>query len=72
MARAIFDVVSDIQARKERFRIDPPFATIVEIKAELEGVDDGSLHAMLDAEVLNGTLVRRRTINGYAYMIAEE
>lgn len=72
MARAIFDVVSDIQARKERFRIDPPFATIVEIKAELEGIDEGTLHAMLDAEVLNGIIVRRRTINGYAYGVSEE
>lgn len=70
--RTIYDVVSDIQAKKERFRIVPPFATFWEIKAELEGVDDGTLYAMLDAEMMNRTIVRRKIVNGYAFMVSEE
>ena len=73
MARTIYDVISDIQAKKERFRIVPPFVLFTEIKAEYGGtIDDGTLHVMLDAEVLNGLIVRRRTINGYAYGVSEE
>lgn len=68
----MFDVVSDIQARKERFRIKPAHATFREIKAELEGIDDGTLYALLDAEVEGGVLRRVRTINCYAYEVAEE
>ena len=73
MEKTVFDVVSDIQARKEREHIEPPYATYREIKREYGGtVDDGSLHAMLGAEVLNGILFQRRTINGYAYGVSEE
>ena len=68
----IFEVVSEIQAKKEQFRIVPPYALFAEVKAELGGIDDGTLYAMLDAEVLNGTIYRRRTINGYAYGVSEE
>lgn len=68
----VFDVVSDIQARKECFRITPAHATFREIKAELEGIDDGTLYAQLDAEVDRGLISRVRTINGYAYAVSEE
>lgn len=68
----VFDVVSDIQARKERFRIKPAHATFREIKAELDGIDDGALYALLDAEVDRGLISRVRTINGYAYEVSEE
>lgn len=68
----VYDVVSDIQARKERFRIAPAHATFSEIKAELKGIDAGALYALLDCEVDGGMLQRRRTINGYAYTISEE
>ena len=73
MERTIFEVVSDIQAKKERFHIDPLYATFQQIKAEYDGaIDDGTLYAMLDAELMNGIIVRRRTINGYAYCVSEE
>lgn len=68
----VFDVVSDIQARKERFRIKPAHATFREIKGELEGKTDGEIYALLDAEVDSGLLRRVRTINGYAYGVSEE
>lgn len=68
----IFEIVSDIQAKKEKYRIVPAHALFVEIKAEVERIDDGTLHALLDAEVMNGTIYQRRTINGYAYEVAEE
>ena len=72
MGRTIFEVVSDIQAKKEQFNIVPPYATFQQIKAEMEGVDDGTLHALLGAEVMNGTIFQRRTINGYSYGVSEE
>lgn len=72
MARTIFDAVSNIQARKEREGRVPPYATLAEMKRELEGVEDGEMYAMLDAELLNGMVIRRRTINGYSFQIAEE
>lgn len=50
----------------------PAHALFVEIKAELEGKTDGELYALLDAEVDSGLLRRVRTINGYAYCVAEE
>lgn len=68
----IFEVVSEIQAKKEQYRIVPAVAKFTEIKAELGGIDDGELYAMLDAEVDNGLIRRVRTINGYAYCVAEE
>ena len=68
----MFDVVSDIQARKEKFRIKPAHATFRDIKAELEGIEDGTLYALLDAEVDRGLIKRVRTINGYAYEVSEE
>ena len=70
--KTIYEAVSDIQAKKERYRIVPHFALLAEIKAEMDGIDEGTLHAMLDAEMLNGTIVRRRILNGYGFMIAEE
>lgn len=68
----IYEVVADIQAKKMRFRISPAHALFFEIKAELEGIDDGELYALLDAEVDNGLIRRVRTINCPAYEIAEE
>lgn len=68
----IFEVVSEIQAKKEQFRIVPAVAHFTEIKAELGGIDDGSLYAILDAEVDSGLLRRVRTLNGYSFQIAEE
>lgn len=71
MERTIYEVVSDIQARKEREKIVPAFAKFSEIK-EAMGKEEGTLYALLDAEVLNGIIVRRKTINGYAYCVSEE
>ena len=68
----IFEVVSEIQAKKEQYRIQPAVAKFTEIKAELEGIDDVTLYALLDAEVDCGLIRRVRTINGYAYCVAEE
>lgn len=68
----IFEIVSGIQAKKEEYRIVPAHALFVEIKAEVEGMTDGELYAFLDAEVDSGLLRRVRTINGYAYCVAEE
>ena len=75
MARAtinIYEVVSDIQAKKEAYRIRPSYATFRQIKAEFEHLDDGTLYEMLEAEVEKNMLVRHRHINGYAYSICEE
>lgn len=72
MGRTIYEIVADIQAKKEQYNIVPPYATFLQIKEEMSGVDDGTLYAMLDAEVLNGTIYQRRTINGYAYGVSEE
>lgn len=68
----IYEIVSGIQAKKERYRVQPAHALFSEIKAELEGIDDGKLYAMLDAEVDSGLLRRVRTLNGYAYEVEEE
>lgn len=68
----IYEVVADIQARKEKAQKQPAHAMFREIKAELGGMDDGTLHAILDAEVDSGLIRRVRTINGYAYCVAEE
>ena len=72
MERTIYEVVSDIQAKKEQFHIVPPYATFQQIKAEMGAIDDGTLHALLGAEVMNGIIFQRRTINGYAYGVSEE
>ena len=66
----IYEIVSAIQAKKEEYRIQPAVAKFTEIKAELEGITDGELYALLDAEVDSGLLRRVRTINGYAYCVA--
>lgn len=68
----IFEIVSGIQAKKEKYRIVPAHALFVEIKAELEGITDGELYALLDAEVDSRLLRKVRTINGYAYCVSEE
>lgn len=68
----IYEVVSAIQAKKEAYRIQPAVAKFLEIKAELEGMTDGELYALLDAEVDGGLISRVRTINGYAYCVSEE
>lgn len=68
----VYDVVSGIQAKKEQYRIVPAVAKFIEVKAEMEGITDGELYALLDAEVDGGLLRRVRTINGYAYEVAEE
>lgn len=75
MARAtinIYEIVSQVQAKKEQYRIVPAVAKFTEIKAELEGITDGELYALLDAEVDGGLIRRVRTINGYAYCVSEE
>lgn len=71
-SRTIYDVVSDIQSKKEQFRIQPAVAHFTEVKAELPGKTDGELYALLDAEVYGGLIRRIRTINGYAYCVSEE
>jgi hypothetical protein len=68
----IYEIVSQIQAKKEQFRIQPAVAHFTEIKAEVEGIEDGEIYALLDAEVDGGLIRRVRTINGYAYCVAEE
>lgn len=68
----IFEIVSQIQAKKEQYRIVPAHALFYEVKAEVEGITDGELYALLDAEVDSGLLRRVRTINGYAYCVSEE
>lgn len=68
----IYEVVSDIQASKERLQRHPAHATFREIKTEVGGMDDGTLHALLDAEVDSGLISRVRTLNGYAYCVSEE
>jgi hypothetical protein len=68
----VYDVVSGIQAKKEQYRIVPAVAKFTEVKAEMEGITDGELYALLDAEVDGGLLRRVRTINGYTYEVAEE
>lgn len=68
----IYEIVSQIQAKKEEYRIQPAVAKFTEIKAELGDIDDGELYALLDAEMGNGLIRRVRTINGYAYCVAEE
>ena len=68
----VFEVVSEIQTKKEKFRIQPSHALWREIKEAIGGIDDGELYALLDAEVDSRLLRRVRTINGYAYCVAEE
>lgn len=68
----IFEIVSGIQAKKEEYWIVPAHALFTEIKAELEGITNGELYALLDAEVDSGLIRRVRTINGYAYEVEEE
>jgi hypothetical protein len=70
--KSVYQIVADIQAKKEQFRVEPSHATFRQIKAELEGIDDGELYALLDAEVDSGLLRKVRTINGYAFCVAEE
>ena len=69
---SIYKAISDIQAQKERAQRHPAHATFRQIKAELPGITDGELYALLDAEVDGGLLRKVRTINGYAYCVAEE
>lgn len=71
-ARSIAPIVQEIQAQKEKAQKQPAHALFREIKAELEGITDGELYALLDAEVDSGRLRRVRTINGYAYCVSEE
>jgi len=71
-ATNIFEIVSEIQAKKEEYRIVPAHALFTEIKAELEGISDGELYALIDAEVDSGLLRRVRTMNSYAYCVSEE
>lgn len=68
----IYEIVSQIQAKKEQYRIVPAVAKFTEVKEELGNIEDGELYALLDAEVDSGLLRRVRTINGYAYEVAEE
>ena len=68
----VYEVVSAIQAKKEAFNVQPSHAMFREVKEAVEGVDDGELYALLDAEVDGGLIRRVRTINGYAYCVAEE
>lgn len=68
----IFEVVSEIQAKKEQFHIVPAVAKFTEVKEELPGKTDGEIYALLDAEVDGGLIRRVRTINGYAYGVSEE
>ncbi len=72
MERTIYEIIGAIQAKKEEYRIVPPYATFLEVKAELPGKTDGELYALLDAEVDCGTIVRHRTLQGYSYSINEE
>lgn len=68
----IYEVVAGIQAKKEAFRVQPAHVLFVEIKAEFDHIDDGELYALLDAEVDGGLIRRVRTINGSAYVVAED
>ena len=68
----IFEVVSEIQAKKEQFHIVPAVAKFIEVKEELGNIEDGELYALLDAEVDGGLIRRVRTRNGYAYCVSEE
>ena len=68
----IYEVVATIQAKKEQYCIIPAVAKFTEIKEELGNIEDGELYALLDAEVDGGLIRRVRTINGYAYCVAEE
>ena len=68
----IYEIVSQIQAKKEQFRIQPAVAHFTEVKVELPGIEDGEIYALLDAEVDGGLIRRVRTINGYAYCVSEE
>lgn len=68
----IFEVVSEIQAKKEQFHIVPAVAKFIEVKEELGNIEDGELYALLDAEIDGGLIRRVRTINGYAYCVAKE
>lgn len=69
--KSVYQIVADIQAKKEQFRVVPAHATFLQIKEELGGIDDGELYALLEAEVDSGLLRKVRTINGYAYCVAE-
>lgn len=68
----IYEVVSGIQAKKELYSVKPSHALFMEVKAQLEGIDDGELYALLDAEVDRGLIRRVRYVNGYAYEVTEE
>lgn len=72
MPTNIYAIVSDIQAEKEGAQREPAVATFREIKERLQGIDDGTLYALLDAEASNGLICKRRTINGVAYQVTEE
>ena len=68
----IYEIVSQIQAKKEQYRIVPAHATFREIKEEVEGIDDGTLHALIGSQESNGLIRRVRCLNGYAWVVAEE
>lgn len=68
----VYEVVSAIQAKKEALNVQPSHAMFREVKDAIGGIDDGELYAFLDAEVDGGLLRRVRTLNGYAYCVAEE
>lgn len=72
MGKSVKEIVKAIQAKKREYRIVPSYALFYEIKAGMQPVDDGELYALLDAEMMNGTIVRHRHINGYSYSISEE
>lgn len=68
----VYEVVSAIQAKKEALNVQPSHAMFRGVKEAIGGIDDGELYALLDAEVDGGLIRRVRTINGYAYCVAEE
>ena len=71
-SRTIYEVISDIQAKKEKLRIVPALATLTEIKRRFGNISDDRLNAMLEAEFMKGTITRHRTINSYAYSILKK
>jgi hypothetical protein len=68
----IYEVVGTIQAEIEGRHIVPALATFREVKEAVGNIDDKELHALLNAECICGLIRRVRTINGYAYEIAEQ
>lgn len=69
---ALVTIVRDIQQAKESVQRHPAHATYREVKARCRGVADNYLVALLDEAVEHNELIRRRTINCYAYEVAED